>query len=400
MHIGGRERMTNGQPDSEEAARVRRVLEGIIGVPATEGNQIDVLRNGDEIFPAMLEAISGAEHAIDFLTFVYWKGEIGVEFAQHLAKRAQDGVRVRVLLDSYGAHSMDPELVAMLDDAGVHVRWFRPLRRLRPGQVNHRTHRKVMVVDEAVAFTGGVGIADEWKGDARNETEWRDTHFRIRGPAVDGLRAAFLDNWAETDPTLFDDNTDRFPDQPQPGSAVAQCVRGAAETGWSDIATLYRTLLQLARQRVRVTTAYFVPDDALTSSLLDAATRGVEVEILIPGPHIDKRFVQLASEETFQPLLEAGIKIWSFQPSMLHAKVMLIDGFIANIGSANFNARSTTLDEEINIVVLNEELVETLNRHFSEDLARSVELQPGQWQQRPLPQRALELIARPLRRFF
>jgi cardiolipin synthase len=392
--------MTNVRANSNEVARVRRVLEGVIGVPATEGNQIDVLRNGDEIFPAMLEAIDGAQHTIDFLTFVYWKGEIGTEFAQHLAKRAQDGVRVRVLLDSYGAHSMEPELVGMLADAGVLVRWFRPLRRFRPGEVNHRTHRKIMVVDEDVAFTGGVGIADEWKGDARNESEWRDTHFRIQGPAVDGLRAAFLDNWAETDPTLFAEGTDRFPEQPQPGPAVAQCVRGAAETGWSDIATLFRTLLQLAQQRIRVTTAYFVPDEALTSSLLEAAERGVEIEILLPGPHIDKRFVQVASEETFQPLLDAGIKIWSFQPSMLHAKIMLIDGVIANIGSANFNARSTKLDEEINVVVMNEDVVETLNQQFDEDLARSVQLQPGRWKRRPVPQRALELIARPVRRFF
>jgi cardiolipin synthase len=257
-----------------------------------------------------------------------------------------------------------------------------------------------MVVDEEVAFTGGVGIADEWKGDARDPAEWRDTHFRLRGPAVDGLRAAFLDNWAETDPTLFDDDRDRFPEQPQPGAAVAQCVRGSAETGWSDIATLFRTLLQLAQRRVRVTTAYFVPDDALTSSLLAAAERGVEVEILLPGPHIDKRFVQVASEETFQPLLEAGITIWSFQPSMLHAKIMLIDDVIANIGSANFNARSTKLDEEINVVVLNAELVATLNQHFDEDLARSEQLQPGRWAERSMLQKAWELIARPLRRFF
>jgi cardiolipin synthase len=392
--------MTNERGNSQEVARVRRVLEGVIGVPATEGNQFDVLRNGDEIFPAMLEAIDSAEHTIDFLTFVYWKGEIGTEFAQHLAKRAQEGVRVRVLLDSYGAHTIEAELISLLDDAGVRVRWFRPFHRFRLGEANHRTHRKVMVVDEEVAFTGGVGIADEWKGDARNENEWRDTHFRIRGPVVDGLRAAFLDNWAETDPALFEAGVDRFPEQPQPGSAVAQCVRGAAETGWSDIATLFRVLLHIAEQRVRVATAYFVPDDALTDSLLDAAARGVTIEILLPGPHVDKRFVQIASEETFQPLLEAGIRIWSFQPSMLHAKVMIVDDVIANIGSANFNARSTKLDEEINVVVLDDALVVLLNQYFDEDLTRSVELEAGRWEKRSMPQRALELVARPLRRFF
>ena len=147
-----------------------------------------------------------------------------------------------------------------MERAGVSVRWFRPLHRLQLNQVNHRTHRKVMIVDEAIAFTGGVGIADEWLGNADNERQWRDTHFRIVGPAVDGLRAAFLDNWAETDPELFDEYVDRFPDQPQTGSTVVQCVRGASETGDSDIYTLFRTLFQIAQHRVRIATAYFVPD--------------------------------------------------------------------------------------------------------------------------------------------
>ncbi len=167
----------------------------------------------------MLEAIAGAEHTIDLLTFVYWRGEIGTTFAEALSERALSGVRVRVLLDAWGAHPLDRVLIDMMEDAGVRVRWFRPLHRLRPTKANHRTHRKVMVVDEETGFTGGVGIADEWNGDARNEKEWRDTHFRVRGPAVDGLRAAFLDNWIETDPELFEPTIDRFPEQPQAGGS-------------------------------------------------------------------------------------------------------------------------------------------------------------------------------------
>ena len=177
-------------------ATIRRTLEGVLGVPATEGNLLEPLRNGDAIFPAMLEAIDEAEHTIDFLTFVYWSGEIGEEFGRHLAARAEAGVRVRVLLDAWGAHTMDKGVLERMDRAGAQVHWFRPLHRLRPRQVNHRTHRKVLIADETVGFTGGVGIADCWRGDARNESEWRDTHFRVEGPAVDGLRAAFLDNWA------------------------------------------------------------------------------------------------------------------------------------------------------------------------------------------------------------
>jgi cardiolipin synthase A/B len=384
----------------DTADRLRRAIEGVIGVPATEGNRIDALRNGDEIFPAMLDAIDGAQHTIDFLTFVYWKGSIGEDFARHLAARAQQGVRVRVLLDSYGAQSMDPSTVDVLQRSGVHVEWFRPLHRLRLGDVNHRTHRKVLIVDEAIAFTGGVGIADEWRGNASSPDEWRDTHFRIRGPAVDGLRAAFLDNWSECDLTLFDVAIDRFPSQPKVGDAITQCVRGAAETGWSDIATLFRTLLQLAEERVRITTAYFIPDPDLTERMCAAAERGVRVELLLPGPHIDKRFVQLASEATFDRLLEGGVHIWCFQPTMVHAKVMTVDGLLANIGSANFNTRSTQLDEEVNLVVLDPALVGTLDAHFDEDLERSKEIRRGRWQDRSLMQRGFEFLATPARRWF
>jgi len=376
---------------------LRRTLEGVIGVPATEGNRLDVLRNGVDIFPAMLEAIEQAEHMIDLLTFVYWQGEIGTTFAQALAARARAGVRVRVLLDSWGAHPIDPPLIDLMESAGVMVHWFRPLRRFEPSKMNHRTHRKVMITDESVGFTGGVGIADEWNGDARNGSEWRDTHFRIYGPAVDGLRAAFLDNWAETDPVMFEDGIDRFPTQPQPGGSIIQCVRGASEAGWSDISTLFLTLLQKAEHRLRIATAYFVPDRDLIDRLCAAAGRGVDVEILLPGPHADKRFVQLAAESAYEQLLDRGVKIWNFQPSMLHAKVMTVDGLVASVGSANFNARSTELDEEINLVVLDQEVVKILDQHFDEDLERSEQIVAGRWADRPIGQRVLEQLTKPLR---
>jgi cardiolipin synthase A/B len=376
---------------------VRRTLEGVIGVPATEGNLVDVLVNGDRIFPAMLEAIDEARRTIDLLTFVYWRGGIGTRFAEALSDKAGSGVRVRVLLDAWGASSIDPDLVSQMEDAGVRVRWFRPLRRLQPTKVNHRTHRKVMIVDEATGFTGGVGIADEWCGDARSEDEWRDTHFRVRGPAVDGLRAAFLNNWLETDPEVFDASVDRFPDQPQPGRAVIQCVRGASEVGWTDMSTLLLALLQLAEERIRVTTAYFVPDDELIECLNAAGDRGVTVEILLPGPHGDKRFVQLAGQAVYERLLEHGVHIWHYQPTMLHAKIMTVDGLVANIGSANFNARSTELDEEINLVTLDPDLVRLLDRQFDIDLERSEEIQPGRWEDRSVGRRVLEGITRPLR---
>jgi cardiolipin synthase A/B len=386
-----------GRATDARSDEVRRKLEGILGVPATEGNLVDVLRNGDEIFPAMLDGISGARHAIDFLTFVYWRGEIGTRFAEALSERARAGVRVRVLLDAWGSRPVDRTLIDMMQDAGARVRWFRPLRRLQPTKINHRTHRKVMIVDEELGFTGGVGIADEWTGDARGVNEWRDTHFRVQGPAVDGLRAAFLDNWLETDLELYDAAIDRFPQQPQPGRAVIQCVRGASEAGWSDMSTLLLALLQLAERRVRITTAYFVPGEELIERLCATGDRGVKIEILLPGPDADKRFVQLAGQAVYDRLLERGIRIWRFQPSMLHAKIMTVDGLVANVGSANFNARSTELDEEINLVALDPALVQLLDDQFDADLARSREVEAEQWQDRSLRRRALEGLTRPLR---
>ncbi len=396
----GAPEVASTSPPTDHDRRLRRVIEGVIGVPATEGNRIDVLRNGDEIFPAMLEAIERAECTIDFLTFVYWEGRIGREFAERLVDRARAGVRVRVLLDAWGAKPIERTLVSSMERAGVRVRWFRPLRRFRPNELNHRTHRKVLIVDEAISFAGGVGIADEWLGDARSPAEWRDTHFRIRGPAVDGLRAAFLDNWAETDQELFDPVIDRFPDQPKAGPAVAQCVRGASETGHSDVFTLFRALCQTAVHRLRITTAYFVPDDEIVSRLCTAAERGVEVELLVPGPHADKRFVQLAGEAAYAELLDRGVAIWTYQPSMLHAKIMTVDGVLADIGSANLNARSTSLDEEINVVAIDRDLVSTLDRHFEQDLKHSIRLQRDRWRRRSPLQRTAEALVAPVKRLF
>ncbi len=370
----------------------RRALEGLTGVPATEGNEIAILRNGVEIFPAMLEAIGKAERTIDFLTFVYWAGDIGRRFAEAFVEAAGRGVRVRVLLDSAGARPIADELVDEMKDAGCDVRWFRPIEVGSLGEANNRTHRKILIVDEVVSFTGGVGIADEWDGDARDENEWRDTHFRVSGPATNGLRAAFIDNWAETEAEIFDPDIDRFPDQPTDGSLAVQVVSGAAETGWSDISTLFRVLITLAERRLRITTAYFNPDDLLIQVLVDAAQRGVEVEILLPGPHADKRFAQLSSENAYEPLLEHGVRIWNFQPSMMHAKILTVDGSIASVGSANMNHRSIRHDEEVNLVVFDAGFTSRLDDHFDDDLQRSVEIDAERWADRGPAQKAKEAV--------
>lgn len=374
----------------DEETQQRRTLEALLGSPTMEGNRVTVLRNGDEIFPAMLEAIEGAERSIDLLTFVYWDGTVGRRFAEALHDAAGRGVRVRILLDAVGARRIGDELVHLVEDGGCELRWFRPVEVAEIGEVNHRTHRKVMVCDETIAFTGGVGIADEWSGDARNENEWRDTHFRVEGPAVDGLRAAFIDNWAETGPDLFDPAIDRFPAPTTDGPTRIQVVRGAAETGLSDIATMFHLLLSIAQDRVRITTAYFNPDEVLLAHIIETVERGVTVEILLPGPGADKRFAQLAGERVYEELLDNGVTIWSFQPSMLHAKILTVDGRIAVIGSANFNNRSTQFDEEVDLILHDSSIAQTLDDHFDHDVSRSVELDPARWADRSVPQKAAE----------
>ncbi|MCO8127932.1 phospholipase D-like domain-containing protein [Acidimicrobiia bacterium EGI L10123] len=372
-----------------DSQRTKRMLESVLGVSVTTGNRIDVLKNGDQIFPAMLEAIDAAERSIDFLTFIYWNGEIGQEFAAHLAAKAQEGLRVRVLLDAAGAWELDTDVVDGMDSAGCDVRWFRPIKARGALQANNRTHRKLLVCDETLAFTGGVGIADEWSGDARGEGEWRDTHFRVVGPAVAGLRGAFFDNWAETGTDLVDD-VDQFPELPQPGELDVQVIKGVAEAGNSDVWNLFRVLIDCAEERIRITTAYFTPDEEILRRLVDASERGVEVEVLVPGPHADKRLVQVASEASFQQLLDAGVQICTFQPSMLHAKVLTIDRSVCVVGSANMNQRSTEHDDEVCLVIFDEAMTALLDGHMDEDLERAEPVDLNEWDQRNLFQRIEE----------
>jgi cardiolipin synthase A/B len=374
--------------------RYRRALEGLLGTPATEGNLVEVLRDGIEIFPAMLDAIQRAERTIDFLTFVYWQGEIAERFGDALAERARSGVRCRVILDSLGARHVDNEVVEAMRDAGVLVHWFRPLVGTDPG---HRTHRKVLICDEMVAFTGGVGIADEWDGSSDDGTGWRETQIQVRGPVVDGLRAAFVDDWIDAGHELFDEH-DRFPDQPQDGAVTAMIVRGESEHGWNDVAMLRRALLALARERVRITTAYLAPDASMLEALRETAKRGVQVQLLVPGPQTDKEIARLAAERVYDDLLEAGVELHEFQPTMIHAKVMTVDGLVSVVGSANLNTRSLCHDEEVDVVVFDEDVTALLDRHMDDDLERSDPVQPSEWNQRSplrwLPQRAVGIIDR------
>lgn len=380
------------------AEDLRRRLEVVIGTPFTEGNSITVLRNGDEIFPAMLAAIRAAESTVDLMTFVYWQGDIAVEFAEAMSDRARAGVRVRLLIDALGGRLIDKDLVDEMDEAGVQVEWFRKPLMKSPFKSNHRLHRKVCVVDGRVAFTGGVGIAEEWCGDARNEHEWRDTHLRIEGPAVDGLQSAFIQDWAESDRPLYDDR-DEFPVQPQVGTSTVQIVRGSASLGWDDMQSAFHVMLCSAQERLRIATAYFAPDTDFLDTLCAAPARGVEVDLLLPGPHADKRVSQLTSEASYERLTDCGVRVWTFQPSMMHAKVMTVDGQAAVVGSSNFNRRSLDHDEEVVLIALDRGLAATLDAHLDDDFSRSVQIDLTRWRNRSPAQRAMEKAVSPIRRW-
>ena len=366
-------------------------LHSLLGIPPTRGNEVRVLRNGDRIFSAMLHAIDAAGDSIDVVTFVYWAGDVGRRFAERLAAAARRGCRVRVLLDAVGARKIDHDLLELMASAGCDVRMFREITdgsMPEIGEVHHRTHRKVMVCDATVGFIGGVGIADEWAGDARNEHEWRDSHVELRGPAVAGLAAAFIDNWADEIERGFDASDERVVrTDVTPGSSECLVLRGSTTTGATELSRLMLSLIQMARRRLRITTAYFNPDDSMIAALCAAAQRGVEVQILVPGEHADKRFVQMNGEGKYQQVLDAGIDLRTYERSMLHAKVITVDGAVVSIGSANFNQRSMEHDEECNLVVFDPAVVDVFDRHFEQDLGHSVVLDPQRWADRSLVQR-------------
>ncbi|MEV2246601.1 phospholipase D-like domain-containing protein [Streptomyces sp. NPDC049970] len=389
---------SDDQLHTERAQRLRRRLERLIGIAATEGNEVVPLRNGDQIFAAMLGAIRGAEHTVDMMTFVYWRGDVARDFAEALSERARAGVRVRLLLDGFGSRLIEKDQLAMMSEAGVEVAWFRKPLYLSPLKQNHRCHRKVLITDELTAFTGGVGIAEEWCGDARNEREWRDTHVRVRGPAVDGLAAAFAQNWAECHDELFTDQ-DRFVEAEHRGDAVVQVVRGSASFGWQDMQTLLRVVLESAEERVRLTTAYFAPDTYFIELLCATARRGVTVEIVLPGPHTDKRVCQLAGQHHYEALTACGVKIYQYQPTMMHTKVLTVDRVASLIGSTNFNRRSLDHDEEVMLTVLDPAFTASLDEHFDEDVQRSVLIEGGRWKRRPVTQRMREAAVLPIRRW-
>jgi len=374
-----------------------RYLERLLGVPFTQGNEVRFLRNGDEIFPAMLEAIAEAEASIEFLTFVYWEGSIADRFARALADKAREGVVVRVLLDSYGAAKMRSDLVEEMRGAGVQVCWFRPFSTWRLWKFDNRTHRKVLVCDNRVAFTGGVGIAAEWEGNARGPGEWRETHVEIRGPAVEGVAGAFWENWLEMRPMDLPTVSTTAKGQPMLGEDSLMVVRSTARDNGSDASVLFQGAFHLAEREVIIATPYFVIEEQMRNRLCDTASRGVKVTILIPGPHLDKRFEWFAARQDFEALMEAGVKIYRYDRTMLHMKLVLIDDDLSMIGSTNLNQRSMRRDAEVMLVMSGEKRNQELRADFQRDLEDATLQSEAAFADRSWSKRLCEAVMVPFR---
>jgi cardiolipin synthase len=353
------------------------------------GNRVRVLRNGCEIFPAMLEAIGAARECIDFSTYIYWSGDIAPRFADALATRAAEGLEVNVLLDAQGCALMDRGLIERMRSAGARVVWFRPPHWYNVQKLNKRMHRRLLIVDGKVGFVGGVGIAEQWDGNAEDPEHERETHLRLEGPAVRDLVGGFQENWTEGTSSLL--TASHFPEISACEDGIpVQVTRTASTGGTRGLEEMLWAAVVGSKERLWVTTAFFVPRRALVDVLCDAASRGVDVRILTGGPHQDKQIAREAGHRSYERLLGSGVRIFEYQQAKLHAKVITIDGIWANVGSSNFDNRSFALNDEINVSMQHPSVVTTLEQQFHDDLEVSKELGMQTWSRRPLNKRARE----------
>ncbi len=369
----------------------QRSMSALLGPPLVEGNRVETLVNGAEIFPAMLTAIRAAKKSITFETYIYWSGQVGRDFADALAERARNGVHVHLLIDWVGSSKMDPALLDTMRSAGVEIEKYHPLKWYSLSKLNNRTHRKLLIVDGIVGFTGGVGIADEWNGNAEDPDHWRDTHFRIEGPAVAEMQAAFLDNWIKVTGVVLD-GPDYFPAEASVGKEVAQVFKSSRDGGSESMHLMYLLSSVAATRSIDLEMAYFVPDDLSENALIDAMKRGVRLRMILPGPHTDTEVLRTASHGKWGRLLAAGAEIYEFQPTMFHCKVMVVDGLWSTVGSTNFDNRSFRLNDEANLNVLGRDFAARQTGVFNDDLKRSRRVTYAEWESRPWTQKVLERI--------
>ncbi len=364
----------------------------LLGPPFLAGTGVQALLNGDQIFPPMLATIRGAKVSINFETYIYWSGDIGQVFAEALAERARQGVKVHVLLDWVGSAKMDTGLISTLTTAGVKVRQFHPPHWSHLGRLNNRTHRKLLVVDGRIGFTGGVGVAPPWTGNAQDPAHWRDTHFAVQGPVVAQMQSVFLDNWIKVTGDVLH-GPDYFPTLLPAGPGRAQMFSSSPSGGSESMQLMYLLSITAASRSIDLSASYFVPDALTLQALVEATQRGVRLRIVVPGKHIDSETVRQASRATWGPLLAAGAVIAEYVPTMYHCKVMIVDGLLVSVGSTNFDNRSFRLNDEATLNVVDKAFASAQTATFEADLAKSHRVTHAEWLARPLRERLGEALA-------
>ena len=376
-------------------------IEAHTDAPILAGNRIDILRNGDETFPVMLREIKHAKSTITMAQYLYEDGAIAHEFAQAFADRCRAGVSVNILLDQHGSGKAPSDMIKMMKEAGCHVEYFRrvkaegiifPWKLLR---YNYRSHRRILVIDGRVGFTGGYGISDEWTGNGRTPEHWRDTNARIEGPAVKFLQSGFAESWLETTGVVIG-GKDFFPPLEARGEVPAQIVKSSPTGGSFQSYMLFLLSIGSAKKSIVITNPYFIPDKVMTEALVKAAARGVRVMVLVPGK-IDSEMTRATSRSHYGPLLLGGVQIFEYQVCLLHAKTMVVDGVWATLGSTNFDNRSFALNQEVNLTVYDRVLATRLQEIFHEDLKYAKQISYEEWKSRGIYERLVDLFTLPVK---
>src|SRR6266550_7203727 len=366
-----------------------RALASVSGHPSQDANSVELYQNGAEIFPPMLDAIAKAQGSVHFSTYIFEPGQIPETFGSAFADAAKRGAEVRIILDRHGSKKIPVALVQRMKDAGCDVRWFRRAQWYDWEKYNRRTHRRLLVIDGEVGFTGGVGIADQWDGNGDSPDHWRDSHVRVSGPAVAALQSAFVDNWNEATGELVL-GARYFPEIGRRGDTRVSIVQSTPANASSAAQRSVAALIAGATRSLYITNSYFVPTPPFVKALCDARSRGVEVKVVVPGPYHNKPAVRRASRHTWRDLLAADVQIYEHQLTMVHAKVIVADGCVTCVGSINFDPRSFALNAECGAVMLDEGIALAATKAFSADLANSRRVTAGDIEAMSIFSRAID----------
>ncbi len=368
-------------------------LEAISDAKLNHCNKVEVFTNGDHFYEAELQAISQAKKNINIEAYIFQEGEIARRFVEALAERARAGVKVKIVIDGLGSMGTKDSYFDDLKNAGGKFAWYHPVRWNTLPHYNNRTHRELMVIDGTIGFIGGAGIADHWyKQTKKDQPRWRDTMVRVEGDVVPNLQATFAENWLESCGELIA-GPDYFPIIHHDRAQTAMIVNSMPSAGGSTRArVLMQSLIASAHKSILITTPYFLPDESMKDELIRARKRGVQIKIITPGKKSDHMVTRSSSQRSYGPLLENRIQIFEYQPAMIHAKILIVDGVWSVVGSTNFDNRSFGLNDEVNMAVFDDQLATRLADDFSHDLAQSQQITYEQWAHRPLWQRGPELF--------